>query len=361
MKRISFRALTALVLLLVFLLPSTALAGAMQYYRHFEADGVILIRSQVGDEDSALARYRSLVDGRGTLQRSEWHYLDNNAHQVFSTGAWQAADDAPQGLTVASAVLLQPDSTPSHPDPQGVYAVSVTADRGQAGELGQVFSVTSNGEGELSFNIDQRAHTGGGTLKRRVDLVCPGSGVFLFEDSKIKGSATVVDSLGPAGSEGPGGWQSLFEGTPAEETMPLTVDSAAPGQEKGPAAAGAVEDYPAAANPPGEATFTLAVPAGMPTAELPLPLSIDLLVGEHLLKDLDVSWQEALEAAGEVLGPGHYVFEGLVVLPPGSTMVPAGEVPVVVVHVTAYEPGEEPGAEEGDSFLGDEEKEGSQP
>ncbi len=48
--------------------------------------------------------------------------------------------------------------------------------------------------------IDQEAYISGGKRKRYIDLICPASMVYLFEDSVIVGYVELTDLLRPAGS-----------------------------------------------------------------------------------------------------------------------------------------------------------------
>lgn len=282
-----------LVLPLLFLFPlrTTAAPGSLDYSRFFVIDGSINFKSVTGDRSSPGFHQKTAIHGGGRMDRLERVLFNPGSLRLGSAGSWEAAPDSP-GLKEVSVTVVNADPPPGSARGTGqVFAVSVEAEPGFRGSLNRQVAASDG-----SLAIDQEALTGGGVIKRRIDLVCPVSGVYLFEDSTIEGSAFFADSLRAGDDELiplplPGGVD--ISSVPVEATLP--------GEEET-----AVFDVHA-----GRVT----VPPGTAMDEAGLPPTVSFALGSLVFLDIPVTWDVDSEPAYDPGSEGEYLFTGAMDLP----------------------------------------------
>lgn len=195
--------------------PVYAAPEGMVYDKTYDLDGTLLLKIQSGDKDSSAAQQKSLIEGRGSYFRDESVVLEASTLNVHVDSDWSVDPSNLWGLSVFSTIELNEDLVEqSEDETDQVFAVKVETGSGEEGSLNQDMTATAAANDENdnfdfdekdqinSFVIDQEAYTSGGEMKRYIELICPVSGGYLFEDSVIKGYANVTDSLRPAGEQG---------------------------------------------------------------------------------------------------------------------------------------------------------------
>ncbi len=298
------------VVLMVFLLTlamgGSALAapGSVTYRKYYDLDGIILMKIQAGSAYSESGHHKTLVRGVGSLQRDEMVTMSMAGIDVFNDSSWAADPGSLRGLEVASAFYLNDlwkeqgdnggEEAPA-PDAHQVFAVSVKAGTGESGRLSQNISaaaaVYSDESG--SFAIDQFAATSGGTVKRFIDLIEPVSGLYLFEDSKIKGSAEIYDSLQPSGDE-----ENM-------EIDALSISEEGKAEISGQSVV-ILED---------DELFRITVNKGTLLEEIGLPETLDLEYGFTTITDIMVEWDKQDLEDYDPESEGSYLFFGKLIFP----------------------------------------------
>ena len=321
----------AIVLILVFVftlaLGSSALAvpGSVLYRKNYELDGQIFMKMLAGN--AALGgEHKTLVWGEGILDRHDLIVMGGGEIKVRNLSDWSADPSSPAGLEVASTFTQKIDLPDGLPNKHNqIFAVSVKANRGEAGSLSQNISaaaaVYDEGE-EAYFTVDQTATTAGGIVKRYINLIVPASGEQLFEVSNIKGSAEIKDQL--LSAEGIDINATAAEG----QTFAVETEAEADTDQK------QLEQAYYDANGTAEAYFVLAggplfegtVLPGLLFEELALPAVIELASEYFVISDIAIVWKEQSVPEYDSSLPGTYLFEGELffpeqITPPGKVLV----------------------------------------
>jgi len=334
--------------------PVHSFSGNIRYDKYYDLDGKILLKIQTGEKGSSPAQHKTLVEGRGAFKRDESIYLDPGEIKVRADSNWDVDDRHLRGLSVGSAVKLNP-ALAGLPDDlaEQVFAVKVDSDPGEEGHLRQDWSASDQVyfDEELSsmFVIDQDAFTSGGTMKRRIDLICPATGVYLFEDAEIDGYARVIDSLQPAAEEdggdegdhegnttdegeqeenGSGGEEEFF--TTAAETEPDADNPEGNSEDNS-------EDNPE--NVPEEQAFVLksgefesTVPTDTRVEDLDLDRTISITAEVIEITGIKVKWDSQSVPDYDPEQEGSYIFTGQLHFPE-HIIAPDNMVLLYTVHV----------------------------
>ena len=305
-----------LVFILILALGGSAFAapGSVMYRKYYDIDGIILMKIQTGSEYSESGYHKTLIDGVGSLQRDELITMSMAGINIFNDSSWFADPGSLRGLGVASAFNLNAlrneqgefngEGKPA-PDSHQVFAVSVKANPGEAGRVSQNIAAVAplNPDESGVFAIDQYAAVSDGTVKRFIDLIEPVSGLYIFEDSTIKGKAEIYDSLQPSGDE---------EVTGIEAQM----DSKAPGS----GISGFAGEDPETADQSviileNDEYFRTAVSKGTPVEAVGLPETIELSYGLTTITGITVQWDEQDFENYDPETAGSYLFFGKLIFP----------------------------------------------
>jgi len=354
------RRLLAISLMVIFLLtlaaPAFASTGTTNYQRYFDVDGDISMKIQAGSDYSDAGKHQSIAEGVGRLERYDFISMGGGKLEVENLSDWKADQDSLRGLEVASSFWLNDDKDQENDaatlvyeeESKQVFAVSVDADRGEEGHLSQEIS---SGD---SFEIEQKAGTTDGTLKRYIDLVDPDSGEYLFEDTEIKGYAVVVDQLGKNDDEAeeievfqfsnPDSNNPDDDAGEGEET-PGTFEA---NQEK--------ETRDSILKLAGGELFEKEVALGTKVEDIGLPESIELTTDMFKITGIEIDWNPALIEDFDPEVEGTYVFIGELVFPE-NVVVPE---PVIVDFTVTVTEDEKDSEEDGDD-SGEKEEEEKEP
>ena len=300
------------VLVILFSATTKVFANSPQilYDKSYVLDGTIMMKMQAGDSSSSTAEHKTLVEGKGYLERSDRLRIGRGYLDVITDSSWNAKNAPFGGLTVASTVKLNEEvGDARETGSKQVFAVLVKANPGEEGALSQKMSTASAVYGagdENFFVIDQRAYTSGGTVKRYIDLTEPVTGEYLFEDSTIKGYVEITDSLRIADDET---GQLIFE---LGEGL-LDDGSEQQAEEVG---GEAVEEIYVLY---GEGMFHKEVLVGTVLEEVGLISSIDLVSDLATINDIPVLWCEDSLAAYDPEQTGSYLFDGELIFPDNVT------------------------------------------
>ena len=297
----------------IFLLSSTSvLANSPHVYydKSYILDGSILMKMQAGDTSSSTAEHKTLVEGRGSLERRDSLKIGRGYLDVITDSSWKAEDTLIGGLTVASTVKLNEEAVDgSNNGTRQVFAVLVKANPGEEGSLSQDMSaaseVYSDGDDNY-FYIDQRAYTSGGTVKRYIDLTEPVTGEYLFEDSLIKGYIEITDSLRIADDDSDQLIFELGDGLFDDSSEQMAADES-----------GEVEEEVYILY--GEGMFQKEVLVGTPLEEVGLISTIDLVSDLATINDIPIQWSEDYLTAYDPEQVGSYLFEGELIFPDNVT------------------------------------------
>ncbi len=326
----------ASILVLFFIIsistPAFAATGAMIYEKSYNVDGKMIIKIQSGDKETSPAQHKTLIEGKGHLVREETVLMSPGLLSVNVDSDWQVAETDLRGLSVASVIELNDYMVEAHGSNQ-VFAVKVESERGEQGSLTLDFSAAQDsvyGQGALSpysiapqeivyqgeFEIDQRASTTGGKMKRYIELVCPVSGTYLFEDSEIRGSADVSDSLRMDNTGSSGGALEA-----EEQSIPSGDETNSDGQKEQ-LTADSLTVNPARCTETGEHLYILEsecfeseVLLNTPFEDIGLPEMVNLSTDIFEIQDVFIEWNPEslpLYNPGE---KGPYVFLGELLLP----------------------------------------------
>lgn len=298
--------------------PVDSFSGNMRYDRYFDLEGKILLKLQAGDKGSSPAQHKTLVEGRGAFERDESILIDPHKVSVEADSDWSVSDENLRGLKVGSAVKLNQDLADlSEEAAEQVFAVKVESDPGEEGRLHQDWSasdqVYSEEMGNL-FVIDQEAFTSGGTMRRRIDLICPATGVYMFEDSEIEGYAEVIDSLQPAD-----GGEDAPKGVNAEQSLKNQEKDYIQELEN---KSLSESDAEAIKNKLGEDFYLLnsegfeaEVPLGTPLEEVELERYVSLSAGETAISGIEVEWASDTIPSYDPGVVGSYYLKGIMHFP----------------------------------------------
>jgi len=308
--------------------PVYAAPGGMVYDKTYDLDGTMLLKIQSGDKDSAAAQQKSLIEGRGRYFRDESVVLDASTLNVHVDSDWSVDQSNLWGLSVFSTIELNEDLVEQLEDnADQVFAVKVETGSGEEGSLNQDMTATASANDENdendnfdeqdqinSFVIDQEAYTSGGEMKRYIDLICPVSGGYLFEDSVIKGYANVTDSLQPASEQGEN--DNPDDGfDQAEETVSSKEDVSSMEAER----SNEEEQYSSSENVEENEgpVFVLesehlqsSVLLNTPQEELDLPGTFSLTAEMFEITGIEVEWNNESIPAYDPDQAGSYIFEG---------------------------------------------------
>ncbi len=317
--------------------PVHSFSGNIRYDKYYDLDGKILLKIQTGDKSSSPAQHKTLVEGRGAFERDESIYLDPEEIKVRADSDWDVDDRHLRGLSVGSAVKLNPELAGLPDDlAEQVFAVKVDSEPGEEGHLRQDWSASDQVyfDEELSsmFVIDQDAFTSGGTMKRRIDLICPATGVYLFEDAEIDGYARVIDSLQPAAD---GGGKD-DQGNPEEGELE-TKDS---GREEGFFTTteteleedGFEDDFNDQVFVLESDDFETTVPVGTRQETLKLDRTISITAEVIEITGIEVEWDSQSVPAYDPEQEGSYIFTGQLHFP-DHIIAPDNMVILYTVHV----------------------------
>jgi len=302
--------------ILSFSAPAFSFSGNMRYDKYYDLDGKMLLKIQTGDAASSPAQQKTLVEGRGAFERYESIFLSPASIRVKSDSDWEVDESHLRGLSVGSAIKLNQDQVYLL-DGMGdqVFAVKVDSDPGEEGHLSQDWSASDqvySEEVSSMFVIDQDAYTTGGKMKRYIDLICPASGVYLFEDSEIVGYARVIDSLQPEGSA-----NSNNSETDEDEGSLLESNS---GQEEG-SFTTSTDVEPAEDNFKDQVyvlesdDFETTVPLGTPIEEIELNQSISLTTEMIQISGIEIDWDSQTIPEYDPYQSGSYIFTGQLIFP----------------------------------------------
>ncbi len=342
--------------------PVYSSSGSMRYDKYYDLEGKILLKIQAGDKGSSPAQHKTLVEGRGAFERGESIYMDSNRISVQTDSDWSVSDVNLRGLKVGSAVKLNQDlGDLSEEQAEQVFAVMMETDPGEEGHLVQDWSAAEavyNDDLFSQFVIDQDAYTSGGQMKRYIDLVCPASQVYLFEDAVIDGYARVIDSLQPAGSEDGGSEikadeQSLAVEGEQEEGQEAKGDSDS--EEKGLFTPHLDKEAQGENNKDsgGEVyvlesdQFATTVPLGTPLEEIKLHQTITLSTEVIEITGVEVKWDHRSIPDYDPDQEGSYIFTGKLIFP--DDIVAPGNIYILyTVHVLEDLEKERPEEEKGE-------------
>lgn len=321
-----FAVLVLFTLTLALGCSALAAPGSLTYRKAYDLDGIIMMKIQAGSDYNNTGQHKTLVQGVGSLTRYELVRLGEDGLEALSDNYWVADPDSLRGLEVSSTFklhnldgeeLFAGDVDDQHP-PQ-IFAVSIQADPGEEGSLGQDISAAAAvyGEEDAAFSISQTASTAQGTVKRYIDLVEPVSGEYLFEDSVIVGRVNISELLKSADDftdyltlEGsvPGAENDLYEFT-AED-----VNHDADGTEEGPEPVeGADQDLSIIID--GSEVFKSTVPPGTKLEDIGLHEKLTFSLDNILIRDIYVEWDDRLFSNYEPDVEGSYTFEGQLIFP----------------------------------------------
>ena len=352
------------IVLLVFLITlaagSTALAesGSFTYRKHYDVNGIILMKIQAGSDYDHSGQHKSLIRGVGQLQRDDYIAMGKAGMIVETDNIWTADPESFRGLEVAGTFSLHDqyegeeaegengeNSIPEADSPQ-IFAVSVDSDSGESGQMSQGVRVDSSGEHNF-FSIDQHAQTSEGTVKRYIDITDPATGAYLFEDSKIEGRVNITEMLNSSApnedfviatvssmldddnviekQSGDDGAELFAD----DDEIAVLGESAEYGDEEEPAL---VID--------GAEIFKSVVPLGTEIDQLGLDEEIVFQSDLIMIKDIYVEWDDQLFGEYDPDQEGSYTFAGELIFP--DTVVYDDKVLIFhVVHVVedmeAYE------------------------
>jgi hypothetical protein len=284
-----------LLITLVFGAQVSAEPGFIVYNKRFDVNGMIQMKAQYGSEDNA-GQHKTLISGVGSLSRLEEVMMTPGYLDIKNASEWTADPDSPVGLQVASSFMPYKDlENEAEEESNQVFAVSVKANPGESGRLDQAVSaayyVYEDEEVERYFYIEQFASTSDGTMKRYIDLVDPETGHYLYEDTIIRGYATVTDALVKLG-ENNLGVSRLIESYSAEDEL-LEIEALILN---------------------GGELFEQTVPLGTELSEVTFPELIELESEKFALTDLALTWNELSEPEYNAYEAGTYIFKGELVL-----------------------------------------------
>ncbi len=330
----------AIVVIFFFILslpaPAFSSSGNMRYDKYYDLDGKILVMIQTGDKGSSSAQQKTLVQGSGEYKREESIILAPGQLDVMVESDWAVDEDLLRGLSVGSAIMLNEDLAGlTEKKAEQVFAVKMDSEPGEKGHLRQDWSASEQvyeDEQDLGsrFVIDQDAFTSGGEMKRYIDLLPPGSEVFLFEDSKIKGYARITDSLQPEGEDGDNGEQG--DSTQGEAGKNLKESDGVF------SSTGGDTELFEEANPKEESFILLSdhfettVPPGTPLEDIELDQTISLAAGLFEITGIEVEWESGAVPAYDPDGEGSYVFAGKLSFP-DAVIAPGNMFLLYTVHV----------------------------
>ncbi len=353
----------ALFLICFFILswsaPALASSGHMRYDKYYNLDGRILLKIQTGDKNFSPAQHKTLVEGRGAFKRDESIYIEPGEISVTADSDWEVDEHKyRRGLLVGSAVKLNPGQlNQNDAGAEQVFAVKLETDPGEEGRLDQEWNASeqlNNEESESMFVIDQDAYTSGGKMKRYIDMICPASMVYLFEDSVIEGYAEVTDILRPAGSQGQAEDMSGSDPeamSPEEVEVELPDGEAEPeGQEgfdpgedpdlKEPELDAADEEPDPDPEKKQEQVFILdseefqtTVPPGTPLEEIAMEQTVSLTIEIIEITGIEIEWDQHSNPAYDPDQEGSYIFIGRLHFP-DYIKDPYSIVTFYTVHVT---------------------------
>ncbi len=351
----------AIVLICFFILswsaPVLASSGHMRYDKYYNLDGRILLKIQTGDKNFSPAQHKTLVEGRGAFVRDESIYIEPGQINVTADSDWEVDEDKyRRGLLVGSAVKLNPDQlNQNDAGAEQVFAVKLETDPGEEGRLHQEWNASeqlNNPDSESMFVIDQDAYTSGGKMKRYIDLICPTSMVYLFEDSVIEGYAEVTDILRPAGSQGQA--EDLSGSDPEsmspEEIELLDEEPEPDGQQDSdhgedvelnePELDAADDETDPDREEKQEQVFILdseefqtTVPPGTPLEEIDMEQTVSLTTEIIEITGIEIEWDEHSNPAYDPDQEGSYIFIGRLHFP-DYIEAPYSIVTFYTVHVS---------------------------
>ncbi len=309
---------------------STAFAepGFFTYRKHYDINGIILMKIQAGSNYDQSGQHKSFVRGVGHLQREDYIAMGKEGMIVDSDSFWTADPESFRGLEVAGTFRLHDqyegegeneDAIPPADSPQ-VFAVSVDADSGESGQMSQAIKVDSSGEHNI-FAIDQHAQTSDGTVKRYIDITDPASGAYLFEDSRIDGQVNITEMLNSADPNEDFTINTVSAMLDEDNKEAQSGDAAgklfADSDEM--AVLGESIDYNAEEEPPlvinGAEIFKSVVPLGTKIEELGLDEEIVFQSDLIMIKDIYVDWDDQLFGEYNPDVEGSYTFTGELVFP----------------------------------------------
>jgi len=339
--------------------PAFSSSGNMRYDKYYDLDGRIMLMIQSGDKGSSSAQQKTLVEGSGAFRRNESVFLDPTQFNVIADSDWSVDEDLLRGLSVGSAIKLNEDlSDLSEKEAEQVFAVKMGTDPGEEGHLLQDWSLSevdydhddndNDQEQGTRFVIDQDAFTSGGEMKRYIDMLPPGSEIYLFEDSEIKGYARITDSLQPEAGDNDGGDQGGDNEDGTEEDNPegeggfLTTTETEPDQET---------DLEQQSFVLQDEQFETTVPLGTPLEEIELDQTVSLTAGLVEITDIKVEWKSDTMPAYDPDQEGSYALLGKLSFPE-AIVAPDNIFLLYTIHV-----GEEP---DGDLEADEEEKSDSE-
>ena len=312
-----------LLVTLVFGAQVSAEPGFIIYKKSYDVDGMILMKAQYGSEDNA-GQHKTLISGVGSLRRLEEVLMSPGYLDINNASEWTGDPDSPVGLQVASSFMpFKDDKNEAEEDSHQVFAVSVKANPGESGRLGQDISaayyVYEDEEVERYFYIEQFASTSDGTMKRYIDLVDPETGHYLYEDTIIRGYARVTDSLMKLG-ENNLGVSRLIESYTAENEL-LEIEALILN---------------------GGDLFEQTVPLGTELSTVTFPEVIELESEQISLTDIAIIWNEFSEPDYNANEAGTYIFKGELVL---TDQTAVGQTVYIYFYLTV-DPTYSPGSDE---------------
>lgn len=334
------KSFAAFLLICFFILswsaPAFASTGHLRYDKYYNLDGRILLKIQAGDKNFSPAQHKTLVEGQGAFEREESIFIEPEEISVTANSDWEVDEHKyRRGLLVGSAVKLNPDQlNQENPGAEQVFAVKLETDPGEEGRLHQEWEASeqlNNADPGSMFVIDQDAYTSGGKMKRYIDMICPASMVYLFEDSVIEGYAEVTDSLRPASSQGQFKTSSdLAEEmmNPEELAVDLPDEKPDPEDQNGsdliedpektePAIDAFDQEPDLEAEEKQEQVFILdskefqaTVPVGTPLEDIDMEQTVSLTTEIFEITGIEIKWDQHSNPAYDPDKAGSYIFIG---------------------------------------------------
>jgi len=359
-----FKKYVSLLIVVIFIIsfatPVFAAPGTTVYNKSYDLDGTMLLKIQYGDKDHFPAEHKTMIEGRGKLERDESVVLNQDYLSIFVDSDWSVAESNLWGLTVTSATQLNEGLVEdSEKEAAQVFAVQVQTGSGEEGSLYQDLLITAASDDDSNdldnifdndlinaFFIDQRAYTSGGEMKRYIDLVCPVSGTYIYEDSEIKGYADVTDSLRmenasdsnqtdgqdafdekePSGGNEPSGGTESYDETKTNEDSKTSVQTEQYSESE------------SSKNDEGQVfilaseLFESTVLLHTPLEEVELPDTVSLTAELVEITGIEIDWNEESLALYDPDQPGSYIFEGEMIFP--EHVIAQGKMVVLyTVHV----------------------------
>ncbi|MFO7952351.1 MAG: hypothetical protein R6U91_06060 [Bacillota bacterium] len=329
----------SLTVILIFSLAAPAFASS-NYQRFFDVDGDISMKMQAGSDYSEAGKHQTIAEGVGRLERYDFIRMGDGKLDLENMSDWKAEQDSLHGLEVASSFWLNEDYDEESnaatlvydEESEQVFAVSIDAERGEEGQLSQDIS---SGD---SFEIEQKAGTDDGTLKRYIDLVEPESGEYLYEDTEIKGYAVVVDQLGPNDDQSeevevfqfsnPDSEGEAEEAKKDQDSEDTNEDIMEAEQKE--------EPRDSLLKLAGEEIFEKEVPLGTEVEDIGLPETIELTTELFKITGIAIEWEPKLIEDYDPDVEGPYVFIGKLIFPE-NVVVPETVIIDFTVTVTDEE------------------------